>query len=102
MLRIETHQEDKENKERKEENSMSMGGGGVLTRQTSKGAKINCLCSPTTHAGSFRCRFHRAHNSTNASFQRIKSIDTPTILRESPPAPKATNEHEIELPMNRN
>ncbi|CAK7324465.1 unnamed protein product [Dovyalis caffra] len=20
----------------------------------------NCLCSPTTHAGSFRCRFHRS------------------------------------------
>ncbi|KAI4388573.1 hypothetical protein MLD38_000889 [Melastoma candidum] len=21
--------------------------------------KMSCLCSPTTHAGSFRCRFHR-------------------------------------------
>ncbi|KAI3417059.1 uncharacterized protein J3R85_014798 [Psidium guajava] len=21
--------------------------------------RMNCLCSPTTHAGSFRCRFHR-------------------------------------------
>ncbi|MED6156377.1 hypothetical protein PIB30_013869 [Stylosanthes scabra] len=21
--------------------------------------KFNCLCSPTTHAGSFRCRHHR-------------------------------------------
>lgn len=23
------------------------------------GVKYNCLCSPTTHAGSFRCRLHR-------------------------------------------
>ncbi|XVF03598.1 hypothetical protein REPUB_Repub05bG0007100 [Reevesia pubescens] len=23
------------------------------------GARSNCLCSPTTHAGSFRCRHHR-------------------------------------------
>ncbi|KAI6690768.1 hypothetical protein NL676_027596 [Syzygium grande] len=22
-------------------------------------SKSNCLCSPTTHVGSFRCRFHR-------------------------------------------
>ncbi|KAK8527070.1 hypothetical protein V6N13_084941 [Hibiscus sabdariffa] len=22
-------------------------------------ARSNCLCSPTTHAGSFRCRYHR-------------------------------------------
>ncbi|MCL7027297.1 hypothetical protein MKW94_004005 [Papaver nudicaule] len=90
MLRIETHQEEKENKER-QENSIFMGGGGVLTRQTSNGAKINCLCSPTTHAGSFRCRFHRAHSSTNASLQRTKSFDTPTVL---PPPPKGTNEHD--------
>ncbi|CAN1164779.1 hypothetical protein LINPERPRIM_LOCUS33377 [Linum perenne] len=24
--------------------------------------KWNCLCSPTTHVGSFRCRMHRAGN----------------------------------------
>lgn len=23
-----------------------------------------CLCSPTTHQGSFRCRFHRSKSST--------------------------------------
>ncbi|KAH7545432.1 hypothetical protein FEM48_Zijuj01G0093200 [Ziziphus jujuba var. spinosa] len=28
-----------------------------LTKSTS--TKMNCLCSPTTHAGSFRCRHHR-------------------------------------------
>lgn len=44
-----------------------------LTRQPSS-AKSNCficLCSPTTHAGSFRCRLHRA-----PSLQRTKSIDS--------------------------
>ncbi|KAF8031747.1 hypothetical protein BT93_D0840 [Corymbia citriodora subsp. variegata] len=25
----------------------------------SPSSRMNCLCSPTTHAGSFRCRFHR-------------------------------------------
>ncbi|KAF8026420.1 hypothetical protein BT93_F3027 [Corymbia citriodora subsp. variegata] len=25
--------------------------------------KSNCLCSPTTHVGSFRCRFHRSSSS---------------------------------------
>ncbi|ONK79333.1 uncharacterized protein A4U43_C01F5300 [Asparagus officinalis] len=29
----------------------------LLTRQLSQ--KSNCLCSPTNHAGSFRCRRHR-------------------------------------------
>lgn len=41
-----------------------------LTRQPSS-AKSNCLCSPTTHAGSFRCRLHRA-----PTLQRTKSIDS--------------------------
>ncbi|EOA14866.1 hypothetical protein CARUB_v10028192mg [Capsella rubella] len=26
-------------------------------------ARQNCLCSPTTHAGSFRCRHHRVDDS---------------------------------------
>ncbi|KAJ7550738.1 hypothetical protein O6H91_07G115300 [Diphasiastrum complanatum] len=25
--------------------------------------KLTCLCAPTTHAGSFRCRFHRASDN---------------------------------------
>ncbi|BFG16330.1 uncharacterized protein Pyn_10504 [Prunus yedoensis var. nudiflora] len=40
-----------------------------LSRQLSM-TKNNCLCSPTTHAGSFRCRLHRA-----PSLQRTKSMD---------------------------
>lgn len=30
------------------------------------GVKYNCLCSPTTHAGSFRCRHHRNNMSRNS------------------------------------
>uniref|UniRef100_A0A7C8Z0X5 Uncharacterized protein n=2 Tax=Opuntia streptacantha TaxID=393608 RepID=A0A7C8Z0X5_OPUST len=29
--------------------------------------KMNCLCAPTTHAGSFRCRLHR----NGSSFRRL-------------------------------
>ncbi|KAI5680553.1 hypothetical protein M9H77_01780 [Catharanthus roseus] len=31
-----------------------------------------CLCSPTTHQGSFRCRFHRS--GSTAWFKRSKSM----------------------------
>ncbi|KAL9226365.1 hypothetical protein vseg_002188 [Gypsophila vaccaria] len=49
-----------------------------LTRQPSYGSsKANCLCSPTTHVGSFRCRLHRS-----PSLQRTKSMD---------PSPSSTN-----------
>ncbi|KAL5552798.1 hypothetical protein UlMin_040199 [Ulmus minor] len=50
-----------------------VGGGGAavgLTSQTSVNKNNNCLCSPTTHAGSFRCRLHRS-----PSLQRTKSMD---------------------------
>lgn len=43
---------------------------GGLARQGSM-TKNNCLCSPTTHAGSFRCRLHR----TPSGIQRTKSIN---------------------------
>ncbi|KAI3497663.1 hypothetical protein L1887_33121 [Cichorium endivia] len=44
---------------------------GGLARQGSI-AKNNCLCSPTTHAGSFRCRLHRSPSG----IQRTKSINS--------------------------
>ncbi|KAJ8548360.1 hypothetical protein K7X08_030829 [Anisodus acutangulus] len=47
---------------------------GGLARQGSM-TKNRCLCSPTTHAGSFRCRLHRAP-TTNPSLQRTKSIES--------------------------
>lgn len=36
-----------------------------LSSRKQSSVKYNCLCSPTTHAGSFRCRYHR-----NTSFGR--------------------------------
>jgi len=62
-----------------ETESMSSGGTKFTSgfqRQTSA-SKINCLCSPTSHAGSFRCRLHRS-----PSLQRTKSIDSAS-LRDS-------------------
>ncbi|KAI3419882.1 ABC transporter domain-containing protein [Psidium guajava] len=43
-----------------------------LSPRDSKAAgagKSSCLCSPTTHAGSFRCRYHR-----NSSISRGSSV----------------------------
>lgn len=39
-------------------------GGTGLARQGSITKNSNCLCSPTNHAGSFRCRLHRATSPT--------------------------------------
>ncbi|OMO60259.1 hypothetical protein CCACVL1_24301 [Corchorus capsularis] len=50
---------------------MGVSSGSGLSRQTSITKTNNCLCSPTTHVGSFRCRLHRA-----PSLQRTKSIDS--------------------------
>lgn len=47
--------------------AMSTGG---LSRQTSI-TKTNCICSPTTHPGSFRCKLHRT-----PSLHRTKSVET--------------------------
>ncbi|KAI3435172.1 uncharacterized protein J3R85_006405 [Psidium guajava] len=50
-----------------------------LTRQPSA-TKNACLCSPTTHPGSFRCRLHRT-----PSLQRTRSMDTSsTSIQDSP------------------
>ncbi|WCJ38549.1 serine-rich protein-related [Euphorbia peplus] len=44
-----------------------------LTRQTSA-TKTTCLCAPTSHAGSFRCRLHR--------LQPTKSFDSENNVKE--------------------
>lgn len=49
-----------------------------LTRQPSN-ARGSCLCSPTSHAGSFRCRLHRS-----PSLQRTKSMDPPHPASSKP------------------
>ncbi|KAG2718495.1 hypothetical protein I3843_03G215700 [Carya illinoinensis] len=38
----------------------SGGEGAVDVASTSSPKGGQCLCSPTTHQGSFRCRFHRS------------------------------------------
>ncbi|XP_022727033.1 uncharacterized protein LOC111282975 [Durio zibethinus] len=59
-------------------------GASGLSRQPSV-TKTSCLCSPTTHAGSFRCRLHRA-----PSLQRSKSIDSQSAsLRHSTSKPNS-------------
>lgn len=46
-----------------------------FTRQGNNAKTNNCLCSPTTHAGSFRCRLHRVP----PTLQRAKSIDSRSL-----------------------
>ncbi|PSS13613.1 Notch 3 intracellular domain like [Actinidia chinensis var. chinensis] len=50
---------------------VSPPGQSGLARQGSI-TKSNCLCSPTTHPGSFRCRLHRV----GPALQRTKSVDS--------------------------
>ncbi|KAK1440192.1 hypothetical protein QVD17_06017 [Tagetes erecta] len=37
----------------------------LATPRGAADSKPNCLCSPTTHAGSFRCRYHRTSSLDN-------------------------------------
>lgn len=65
------------NKEMKVEIIPSDGELMMSRVQPSSGAKSNnCLCSPTTHAGSFRCRLHRS-----PSLQRTRSMDYSTTSK---------------------
>ncbi|KAK9055061.1 hypothetical protein SSX86_026141 [Deinandra increscens subsp. villosa] len=50
------------------------GGGGGGSVNSPKGQL--CLCSPTTHQGSFRCKFHRQGSTTVGWFSRSKSMPT--------------------------
>ncbi|KAL6331281.1 hypothetical protein AAG906_009709 [Vitis piasezkii] len=45
-----------------------------------KSPKGHCLCSPTTHQGSFRCRFHRS-----ATMKRSKSMPSNTAVTSLSP-----------------
>ncbi|KAG8502872.1 hypothetical protein CXB51_000691 [Gossypium anomalum] len=45
------------------------------------GVRSSCLCSPTTHVGSFRCRYHRVSN-----MPRPSSTDTDLTLSLRSPA----------------
>ncbi|KAH7850372.1 hypothetical protein Vadar_031767 [Vaccinium darrowii] len=76
------------------------GGKGSIG-STQKGAAAGtgqCLCSPTTHQGSFRCRFHRSTSSPTPPpwFKRSKSMPptrsvTPSLSPKSADSPAITN-----------
>ncbi|KAL5768858.1 hypothetical protein ACOSP7_015404 [Xanthoceras sorbifolium] len=52
----------------------SEGGSAGPAGSSPKGGG-QCLCSPTTHQGSFRCRFHRLSGSSPPSImKRSKSM----------------------------
>ncbi|KDP26696.1 hypothetical protein JCGZ_17854 [Jatropha curcas] len=57
-----------------------------LARQQSI-TKNNCLCSPTSHAGSFRCRLHRT-----PVLHRTKSIDSASPSKVNAVADHVTQE----------
>ncbi|KAF2301681.1 hypothetical protein GH714_028653 [Hevea brasiliensis] len=59
-----------------------------ITRQRSA-TKNNCLCSPTSHAGSFRCRLHRAPN-----LQLTKCDDSASLRVSTTKIINATADHD--------
>ncbi|GMJ07441.1 hypothetical protein HRI_004413300 [Hibiscus trionum] len=50
-----------------------------------------CLCSPTTHQGSFRCKFHRS-TSSSWKMKRSKSMpaDNSSVTSFSPKSVEST------------
>ncbi|ESQ42847.1 hypothetical protein EUTSA_v10015819mg [Eutrema salsugineum] len=52
-------------KQSQDQNSPSLRRWGSSSGSAKLGRQ-NCLCSPTTHAGSFRCRHHRVESLTRA------------------------------------
>ncbi|CAA7016328.1 unnamed protein product [Microthlaspi erraticum] len=61
-------------------------GGGSVVMGKSSSVRQNCLCAPTTHAGSFRCRYHRR----NAGLGMSRGISVPSNLSmlAGPASPK--------------
>lgn len=57
------------------------------SKRSSSPAKMTCMCSPTNHPGSFRCRFHRARKQSEVvalptSPRRKSSVRDSDILSE--------------------
>ncbi|KAK4343449.1 hypothetical protein RND71_036543 [Anisodus tanguticus] len=62
--------------------------------------KGQCLCSPTTHRGSFRCRYHRGSPSgetTSAWFKRSKSMPVNKHSNLSFISPKSVESTQLEV-----
>ncbi|KAE8023537.1 hypothetical protein FH972_009218 [Carpinus fangiana] len=66
-----------------------VSGLSGITRQPSA-AKSSCLCSPTTHAGSFRCRLHRS-----PSLQRTGSMDSTASKANTATADATRNQNTV-------
>lgn len=70
----------------------SIGGGGART----------CVCSPTTHAGSFRCRLHRNSESFSTAHGHPPPLPPPQDPSHSlppsaaPPSMAATASRTVE------
>ncbi|KAJ6295858.1 hypothetical protein OIU78_023813 [Salix suchowensis] len=63
--------------------SPESGNGEGVGAAGSGSPKGQCLCSPTTHQGSFRCRLHRSRSSAASMMKRSKSMppkNAPTSL----------------------
>ncbi|CAI9773677.1 unnamed protein product [Fraxinus pennsylvanica] len=54
------------------------GNQGVRVQQFNSGPKKTCMCSPTTHPGSFRCSLHKNNNRS-----RGYTSDSQTSFRSS-------------------
>ncbi|KAJ6862951.1 hypothetical protein NC652_039734 [Populus alba x Populus x berolinensis] len=50
--------------------SPKSGNGERSSAVASSSPKGQCLCSPTTHQGSFRCRLHRSSRSSAAPMMK--------------------------------
>nr|GEY40983.1 hypothetical protein [Tanacetum cinerariifolium] len=46
---------------------------------TAKKPKPSCLCAPTTHAGSFRCRRHRNSASVGSNLSELANKRTASV-----------------------
>ncbi|OMO58022.1 hypothetical protein COLO4_34910 [Corchorus olitorius] len=54
------------------------------------GAGGQCLCSPTTHQGSFRCRFHRSKSSSWMKRSNSMPANSASMASLSPKSVEST------------
>ncbi|KAJ6794992.1 uncharacterized protein M6B38_228790 [Iris pallida] len=64
----------------KKEVPLASPKGGAAARGGGGGGGLQCLCSPTTHQGSFRCRFHRSGAS---STRMLRSKSMPPSMKSA-------------------
>ncbi|KAE8658133.1 hypothetical protein F3Y22_tig00116974pilonHSYRG00013 [Hibiscus syriacus] len=71
--------------------SASPKGSNNASEAANSGRGGQCLCSPTTHQGSFRCKFHR---STSSSWKMKRSQSMPasnsSVTSSSPKSVEST------------